>query len=92
MSLRLDIFLTKSRLIKRRSLAKTACDRGIVWLDGHLAKASKEVSEGQKITIDFASRLLEVEILKLPRGNLPKKEASELYRVLCETPKDPELF
>ena len=90
--MRLDLFLTKSRLIKRRSLAKTACDKGIVWLDGHRAKASKEISQGQKITIDFASRLLEVEILKLPRGNLPKKEAPEVYRVLRETPKDPDRF
>jgi ribosomal 50S subunit-recycling heat shock protein len=86
------MFLTKSRLIKRRSLAKTACDRGIVWLEGHRARAGKEVTQGQKITIDFASRLLEVEILQLPRGNLSRKEAQKLYRVLRETPKQQEPF
>ena len=90
--MRLDLFLTKSRLIKRRSLAKAACEKGIVWMDGHHAKAGKEVSPGQRIIIDFASRLLEVEILQLPRGNVSKKKARELYTVLRETPKEPELF
>ncbi len=90
--MRLDLFLTKSRLIKRRSLAKTACENGIVWLDGHRAKAGKEVSAGQKISIDFSSRFLEVVILRLPRGNVSRKEARELYTVLRETPKEPEFF
>jgi ribosomal 50S subunit-recycling heat shock protein len=89
---RLDLFLTKSRLIKRRSLAKTACEKGIVFLDGHQAKAGKEVSPGQKITVDFASRLLEVVILRLPRGNVSKTEARELYTVLRETRKEPGFF
>lgn len=90
--MRLDLFLTKSHLIKRRSLAKAACERGIVWTDGHPAKAGREISPGQRITIDFASRLLEVEVLRLPRGTVSKKEARELYSVLRDTPKEPELF
>jgi ribosomal 50S subunit-recycling heat shock protein len=89
---RLDLFLTKSRLIKRRSLAKAACERGIVRTDGQRAKASKEISPGQRITIDFASRLLEVEVLRLPRGNVSKKKARELYAVLRDIVKEPELF
>lgn len=88
--MRLDLFLTKSRLIKRRSLAKAACDKGIVLANGHRAKAGKEVSPGQRITIDFTSRLLEVQILQLPRGNVSKKKAAELYEVLRETRKEPE--
>lgn len=90
--MRLDLFLTKSRLIKRRSLAKTACEKGIVRVDGHRAKAGREISPGQRITIDFTSRLLAVEILRLPRGNVSKKEARELYAVLRETRKEPEPF
>jgi ribosomal 50S subunit-recycling heat shock protein len=89
---RLDLFLTKSRLIKRRSLAKAACDRGIVRVDERIAKAHREVSPGQRITIDFTSRLLEVEILQLPRGNVPKKKAAELYRLLKETRKEEQIL
>ena len=90
--MRLDLFLTKSRLIKRRSLAKVACEKGIVSVDGHRAKAGREISPGQKIAIDFTSRFLEVEILQLPQGNISKNEAGELYTVLRETRKEPELF
>jgi ribosomal 50S subunit-recycling heat shock protein len=90
--LRLDLFLAKSRLIKRRTLAKEACDRGIVFVDGHRAKAGREVSAGQRLTIDFASRIVEVEILRLPRGNVPKKEARDLFRVLKEIRKEEEVL
>ncbi len=90
--MRLDLFLTKSRLIKQRSLAKAACDKGIVWVEGHRAKAGREISSGQKIIIDFTSRLLEFEILRLPRGNVSKEQARQLYSILRETPKEPEPF
>lgn len=90
--MRLDLFLTKSRLIKRRSLAKAACDKGIVFVDGHRAKASREIFAGQRLSIDFTSRFLELKILQLPRGNVSKKEARELYTVLRETRKEPEPF
>ncbi|KPL18656.1 MAG: hypothetical protein AMJ92_06935 [candidate division Zixibacteria bacterium SM23_81] len=90
--MRLDLFLTKSRLIKRRTLAKAACEKGIVRVDGQRAKAGREILPGQRISIDFTSRLLEVEILRLPRGNVSKREARELYAVLRETRKEPELF
>jgi len=89
---RLDIFLTKSRLVKQRSLAKAACDRGIVFVDGHHAKAGKEVSAGQEITIDFTSRVVEVEILRIPQGNVSRKEAGELYRILREMRKEEEIL
>jgi ribosomal 50S subunit-recycling heat shock protein len=90
--LRLDLFLTKSRLIKRRTLAKEACDRGIVSVDGHKAKSGREVSAGQRLKIDFTSRIIEVEILRLPRGNVSKKEARELYQVLKEIKKVEEVL
>jgi ribosomal 50S subunit-recycling heat shock protein len=79
-------------LIKRRSLAKVACDRGIVSVDGHQAKAGKEVSAGQQITIDFASRVVEVEILRIPQGNVSRKDAGELYRILREMRKEEEIL
>jgi len=90
--LRLDHFLTKSRLIKRRTLAKEACDRGIVFVDEHRAKAGREISAGQRLRIEFTSRTVEVEILRLPGGNVPKKDARELYRVLREIRKEEEVL
>jgi ribosomal 50S subunit-recycling heat shock protein len=86
--LRLDIFLSLSRLIKRRTQAKKACDFGAVLIDGIPAKASHNVRIGQKIQIDFSNRVLEVEILSVPpERNLKKEEARNLYKIIREERK-----
>ncbi len=82
--MRLDKFLQLSRLIKQRSWAKAACDKGLLKVDGQRAKASKTVEEGQRIRIHYARKILEVEILEVPTGNVSKKRASELYEVTYE--------
>lgn len=85
--MRLDVFLSDTRLIKRRTQAKQACENRIVFVDGQVAKASKEVKIGQKILIDFASRTLEIEILDIPQKNVKKQEAKNFYRVIKEERK-----
>jgi ribosomal 50S subunit-recycling heat shock protein len=90
--LRLDQFLSESRLIKRRTQAKLACDKGLVFLDGIKAKPGKEVKPGQKIVLNLTQRKIELEILKLPLKNLRKEEAKELYRVISEEIKRENLF
>jgi len=90
--LRLDQFLSESRLIKRRTQAKLACDKGLIFLDGFKAKPGKEVKPGQKIILNLASRKTELEILQLPTKNLRKEESKELYRVIKEEIKKENLF
>ena len=86
--MRLDIFLSLSRLIKRRTQAKNACEFGAVLVDGTVAKASQNVKIGQQIRIDFSNRLLEVEIVSVPEGkSLRKEEARELYKIIREERK-----
>ncbi|MCJ7508065.1 MAG: RNA-binding S4 domain-containing protein [candidate division Zixibacteria bacterium] len=86
--MRLDTFLSISRLIKRRSLAKKACDFRAVLIDGIPAKASHNVRIGQKIQIDFSNRVLEVEILSVPpEKSLKKEEAKNLYKIIREERK-----
>jgi ribosomal 50S subunit-recycling heat shock protein len=63
-----------------------------VSLDGRAAKPGKEVKEGQIITIDFAHRILEVEILEIPLRSVRKDEASNFYKVIREENKRRELF
>ncbi|OQY26342.1 MAG: hypothetical protein B6244_13885 [Candidatus Cloacimonetes bacterium 4572_55] len=82
--MRLDKFLQVSRLIKQRSLAKEACEKKRVFIDGDPAKASREIMIGQKIKIRYAKKLLEVELVEIPRGNVSKKKVSDLYRVIGE--------
>jgi len=90
--LRLDQFLSESRLIKRRTQAKLACDKGLIFLDGIEAKPGKEVKPGQKIVLNLTQRKIELEVVKLPLKNLRKEEAKELYRVISEEIKKENLF
>ena len=90
--MRLDQFLSESRLIKRRTQAKLACDKGLVFLDGIKAKPGKEVKPGQKIVLNLTQRKIELEILKLPLKNLRKEDAKELYRIISEEIKRENLF
>ena len=82
--LRADVLLHRLCLTRSRSEAKAACDSGAVLLDGRPAKASQEVSPGQRITIRFPRRTLEIELDALPPKSTSKKAARELYRVLGE--------
>ncbi|OAT80676.1 RNA-binding S4 domain-containing protein [Desulfotomaculum copahuensis] len=79
--MRLDKFLKVSRLIKRRTLAKEACDRGRVGLNGRVAGAGAVVKPGDVITLSLGRRQLKVEIL-LVAENVPSQRAPEMYRVL----------
>ncbi len=90
--MRLDQFLSISRLLKRRTQAKLACDKGLIYVDGIKAKPGKEVKVGQKIIIDFTNRKIELEVLKLPLKSLRKEETKELYRIISEEKKERSLF
>lgn len=81
--MRLDKFLKVTRLIKRRTVAKEACDGGRVTLGGRVAKAGTEVKPGDILEIRFGSRLGRYEVLGL-QEHVRKEEAAELYRVLDE--------
>lgn len=60
--MRLDKFLKVSRLIKRRSVAKEAVERGLVTLNGKPAKASSEVKVGDILSVKFKDQILTYKI------------------------------
>lgn len=90
--MRLDIFLSDVRLIKRRTQAKMACEKGLVLLDGKAAKSGKEVKLGQIIIINFANRTLVVEVLGIPCSNVRKEEVKTFYKIIREEGRKEELF
>lgn len=51
--MRLDLFLKDSRIIKRRTIAKEFCERGLVKVNDKNAKPSFEIKGGETITIKF---------------------------------------
>lgn len=79
--MRLDKFLKDSRIIKRRTVAKDACDQGRVLINDKIAKAGDKVSVGDKIEINFGTGNFKAEVLKLEK-NVRKNEADELYRII----------
>lgn len=81
--MRLDKYLKVSRLIKRRTVAKEACDGGRVTLNGKVAKAGTEVKAGNIMEIRFGNRLGRYQILDV-QETVRKEAAAELYRVLEE--------
>ena len=79
--MRLDKYLKVSRLIKRRTVAKDVCSGGKVEINGKVAKAGSEVKVGDKLSIHFGDKVLEVTI-KDVKDNVRASEASSLYEVL----------
>ncbi|MCI8624733.1 MAG: RNA-binding S4 domain-containing protein [Lachnospiraceae bacterium] len=79
--MRLDKFLKVSRLIKRRTVANSACDAGRVSINGKPAKASAAVKEGDILEIGFGDKQIKVEILDVAETTR-KEEAKEMYRYL----------
>ena len=51
--MRLDLFLKDSRIIKRRTIAKEFCERGLVKVNNKIAKQSFDVKGGEVISIKF---------------------------------------
>ena len=79
--MRLDKFLKVSRLIKRRTVAKEACDAGRVLINDKPAKASANVKAGDILTIQFGNKDVKVEVLDV-QENVKKEEAKELFRYI----------
>jgi ribosome-associated heat shock protein Hsp15 len=85
------LFLKISRLIRQRALAKKACEAGLVEVSGAKGKPSRTVREGQVIRIQSPTRLLEVRIVKIPKGSVSKSEAASLYEVIRDERRDWEI-
>jgi len=79
--MRIDKFLKASRLIKRRSVAKDACDQGRVSINGRIAKAGGEVKAGDIITMQFGSGSVSAKVLMLSES-CGKEDAEAMYEIL----------
>ena len=81
--MRLDKYLKVSRLIKRRTVANSACDNERVLVNGKEAKPSYQVKPGDVIEIAFGQRTLKVQVTDIAE-HTTKETASALYRELTE--------
>ena len=77
--MRIDKYLKVSRLIKRRTVANSACDGERVTVNGKSAKASYQVKVGDVIEIAFGQRTLKVEVTDVSE-TAKKENAASMYR------------
>jgi len=79
--MRVDKYLKNSRLIKRRTVAKEACDQGRVKINDLTVKAGAEVKVGDIITLEFGTRIVKVEVLDL-KEHVTKDGSKDLFRII----------
>ena len=82
---RLDKWLWAARFYKTRALAAEDIDRGRVLVNGQVAKASRELREGDVIELrqPRSARTLVVRALSRQRG--PAAQAQALYQETAES-------
>jgi ribosomal 50S subunit-recycling heat shock protein len=80
--MRLDLFLKWSRVILRRSLAKETCDAGRVTVNGHEARAGREVRVGDTVSIRLPRRQLTFRIRAIPSHAPGKEGAREMIELM----------
>lgn len=78
--MRIDKFLKVSRILKRRTVAREACDGGKVIINGKEVKPSHPVKEGDLVEIDYVTGVLKFEV-KAVKETVKKDEAASLYEI-----------
>ena len=79
--MRVDKFLKNSRIIKRRQVAKEACENERVKVNDKVVKAGSPVEAGDIIEITFGKSVLKVRVLDLIEGT-KKSSADDMYEVI----------
>lgn len=81
--MRIDKFLKVSRILKRRSLGKEACDSSRVFVNGTAKKPSFRLSVGDIVEIRFGAGILKFKVLEL-KETVKKDECQSLYEIIGE--------
>ncbi|MDD2446953.1 MAG: RNA-binding S4 domain-containing protein [Tissierellia bacterium] len=77
--MRIDKFLKNARIIKRRTVAKEACEQGRVLINGKVSKPGDDVNVGDEVQINFGNGSIKFEVLDL-KDNPGKDAATTLYK------------
>lgn len=80
--MRVDKLLNKLCLVKTRSIAKKACDKNLVKINGKIVKASAKVNDGDVVEYQLYGYFNKLRITTVPQGNVSKNNAPEFYEIL----------
>ncbi|MCB5295976.1 MAG: S4 domain-containing protein [Candidatus Cloacimonadaceae bacterium] len=84
--MRIDLLLNKLCLTKTRSIAKNACDKGLITVNGKKAKASEIIKANDVIEMRLYGFMHRFCITAIPSGNVAKKDAGDYYEMLAREP------
>ncbi len=79
--MRIDKFLKVSRILKRRTLAEEACEKGKVSVNGREVKPGHRVKPGDRVEICFAGGSVKF-VIKDIKETVKKDEAASLYEII----------
>lgn len=79
--MRVDKYLKNSRLIKRRTVAKEACEQSRVKINGKIAKPGSEVAVGDMIEIEFGVNPMKIRVEKILE-HVKKDDAKDMYSIV----------
>lgn len=77
--MRIDKFLNSVNITKRRSVSQDMIESKVVLINGVVAKASKNVAEGDIITINYLNSTKKYEVLKIPQTKSTPKSLQNEY-------------
>ena len=81
--MRIDKFLNVSRILKRRSVSKDACDADRVFIGEKAVKPSYKLKVGDVVTVKFGTGELTFNVLSLQQ-HVKKEDVSSLYEIIGE--------
>jgi ribosomal 50S subunit-recycling heat shock protein len=81
--MRVDKWLSGVNVVKRRTIATDMLKSKVVLVNGMLAKASKDIKVGDKITIEYLNGDKSYEVLAIPTTKtIPKSKKEEYVKEL----------
>lgn len=80
--MRLDKYLKVSRIIKRRTVAKEACENGRVYINNKVAKPGTDIKENDIIEIKYADKSLKARIVNVAE-HMSKENAKNMYEIIA---------
>ena len=79
--MRIDKFLKNSRIIKRRTVAKEACEKGRIFVNGKEAKAGTEININDEVEILFGDKSMKI-VVEDVSEHVSKNDSTGMYRII----------
>ncbi len=79
--MRIDKYLKLTRLVKRRMVAKEIIEDGVIYINNHKVKPSKEVKIGDIVKLTLGQHQLTIKVLALNTVTT-KANAEEMYEII----------